>query len=232
MKRVLAIIPARGGSKGITGKNLRLLGGKPLISYPIVESQKSKTISKIVVSTDSKEIGDFAESSGVKVIYRPDSLATDKSPVIDSVIHVLDELEKEGERFDIAVLLQPTSPFWNVEQLENMLGLFGEDEPDGVVSVIPSLEMHPSRMYNQEPGGFLSPLTTQGETVRRQDLNPVYFRNGCFYAVKTSVLRTQKTLMPARKKAFLMDPDWFLTIDTPRDLKLAEVMAAEWNERG
>lgn len=229
MRKILGIIPARGGSKGILGKNMRQVGGRPLVSYPIEEAKKSKSISTLVVSTDSEEIGIFAQSLGVKVIYRPDSLASDSSPVIDTVFYVIDYLEKLGNQFDIIVLLQPTSPFWTVEQLEDMLKLFDESDLDGVVSVIPSLEMHPSRMYNQEADGFLTSLLANNEKTRRQDLIPVYLRNGCFYAVRTQALKSQKTLMPARKKGFLMDPDWFLAIDIPRDLKLAEVMAEEWN---
>lgn len=231
MKKVLAIIPARGGSKGIIGKNLRPLGGIPLISFPIENAKRSKLLTRLVVSTDSEEIGRYVHECGVKVIQRPAEFGTDQSPVIDSVIHVLDELEKTGEAFDIVVLLQPTSPFWTSDQLDEVLSMFEDEDLDGVVSVVPSLEMHPARMYHKDTQDFLSPLLKDGETIRRQELSPVYFRNGCFYAVRTSVLKNSQTLMPGKKRGYLMDPDWFLTIDTPRDLKLAEVMVEEWKEK-
>lgn len=205
MNKVLAVIPARGGSKGVLRKNLRLLGGKPLISYPIDGAKKCQSVSELVVSTDSDEISKFVKSLGTKVIMRPAEFATDHSPVIDSVLHALDELEKLGEYFDVVVLLQPTSPFWTSNELDKMLELFENSELDGAVSVIPSLEMHPSRMYQIDSDNFLSSLMKDGETIRRQDLSPVYFRNGCFYAVKTAVIRSQRTLMPVNKKAFLMD---------------------------
>ena len=199
-----------------------------MISFPIENAKKCQSLTRLVVSTDSKEIQNFVEGYGVMVIPRPEPFGSDESPVIDSVCHVLDELEKNGETFDIVVLLQPTSPFWTSDQLEDLLSMFEDKTIDGVVSVIPSLEMHPARMYSLDAANFLSPLLKDGETIRRQELEPVYFRNGCFYAVRAHVLKSQRTLMPILKKAYLMEPDWFLTIDSHRDLKLAEVMAEEW----
>lgn len=225
----MAIIPARGGSKGIPQKNLRILGNKPLIAYPIIEASKSQMITEIVVSTDDLDIQAYVNSLGIKTILRPKNLAEDTSPVIDSVFHVLTELERDLQLFDLVVLLQPTSPFWRSSQLDEMIHLFSDPNVDGVVSVVPSVEAHPSRMYSLGFSNFLIPITENGETQRRQDLEPVYFRNGCFYAVRTSVLNSQKTLMPKRKKAYLMDSEWFMTIDSPRDLKLAQVMAEDWN---
>lgn len=225
----LGIIPARGGSKGIPGKNLRIVSGKALISYPLDEGQKSSLLARLVVSTDSAEIKEYVENnSNAQVISRPADFATDRSPVIDSVLHVLDELEKAGEHYDLVVLLQPTSPFWRAKQLDELLGMFEDESTEAVVSVIPTLEMHPSKMYSLS-GDSLLPYLPHGETIRRQELAPVYFRNGCFYAVRVATLRRERSLMPSNKKPYLMDPEWFLTIDIPRELKLAEIMAEEWN---
>lgn len=230
MTSILAIVPARGGSKGIPRKNLCQIGGRPLISYPLEEASKSRFLTEVVVSTDDLEILKFARDLGVNTILRPPSLASDSSPVIDSVLQVLDEYQKKDIRFDIVVLLQPTSPFWRASQLDELLTLFEDQDLEGVVSVVPSIEAHPSRMYDIDSFDYLRPLVREGETVRRQELKPVYFRNGCFYAVRTHTLISKNTLMPSKKKAFLMDPEWFMTIDTPRDLKIANVMAEEWND--
>lgn len=226
--KVLAIVPARGGSKGIPGKNLKLLGSKPLIAYPIQEVQNSNLDIELVVSTDDTAIADLASRYNARVIMRPLELGSDSSPVIDSVIHVLNQFKEEGVFFDVVVLLQPTSPFWKSKDLENVIGLLDDPNCDGVISVCPSPEAHPARMYSVDNPGFLRPLQPDGEVLRRQDLPTVYLRNGCFYAVKSETILKEKTLMPSNKKAYVMDPKWFLTIDTPRDLKLAGILADEW----
>ncbi|MCE7055286.1 acylneuraminate cytidylyltransferase family protein [Algoriphagus sp. AGSA1] len=228
-KKVLGIIPARGGSKGIPKKNLQEIAGKPLVAYPITEAKRSEFITELVVSTDSTELASYLDNLGQKYILRPNEIAQDQSPVIETVFHVLEVLKKEGKEFDLVILLQPTSPFWKGAQLDEVIGLFEDDAIEGVVSVVPSTESHPARMYDKESNDFLKPLIADAETLRRQDLSPVYSRNGCFYAVKTSALYKHNSLMPPVKKGYVMDPYWCLTIDTPRDLLLARFMAEEWN---
>lgn len=226
--RILGIIPARGGSKGVPGKNIKKLCGKPLIAYPIQQAQRSIYLDKLIVSTDDDAIQEVAQSFRVEVIRRPSMLGMDNSPVVDTVEQVLNYYEDQGEIFDILVLLQPTSPIWTGNQLDEVLSMFGDRNLDGVVSVVSSPEIHPARMYSKSIDDRLFPLIEVGETIRRQDLSPVYFRNGCFYAIRVPIFRKEKTLMAKNKKAYIMDSEWFLNIDSPRDFKIAQVVMEEW----
>jgi CMP-N,N'-diacetyllegionaminic acid synthase len=227
--KVLAIVPARGGSKGVPGKNLRELGGQPLIQYAFDTAKESALLTHIVVSTDDQGIAAFAIQCGVEVIMRPKELASDTASVVDAVIHVLDQLTED---YDGVVLLQPTSPLRTGGALDSVIQLlFADSHTEGVVSVVPMFDQHPARMYNIDNKGVIHPFLENGETTRRQDLEPVYYRNGCFYAVRTAILKAQQTLMPKNKKAFVMDPYWLLNIDEPRDLLVGEAMMQEWKNQ-
>lgn len=223
--RILAIIPARGGSKGVPGKNIKLLGNKPLIAHAIECAIGSTMISEIVVSTDSDEIADVARNYNVKVVKRPSELAEDTSDVVTAVEHTYYFLDKE---FDVIVLLQPTSPLRTAKDLDNIITMLQENpESDGVISVVPIEDVHPARMYDLLDNRLI-PFLENGETLRRQDLNPVYYRNGCFYAVRTKAFFEQKSFMVENKLAYLMNPDWLANIDTRRDFKLATLLYEEW----
>ena len=227
--RVLAIIPARGGSKGVKRKNIRPLAGKPLIEYSIDIAKQSCVISDVIVSTDDVEIAEIAKNLEVKVLKRPDNLANDTASVYATVVHVLNELQDD---YDVIILMQPTSPIRKVSDLDEIIKYFNEDEDlEGVISVVPMLDQHPARMYNLNENNFLSSFLEQSETARRQDLKPVYYRNGCYYAVRSEALKSQQTLMPNRKKAFIMDAKWLVNIDEERDFKIAEVIMEEWNKQ-
>jgi CMP-N,N'-diacetyllegionaminic acid synthase len=224
--RILSIIPARGGSKGVPGKNVKLLGGKPLIAHAIECAIECKIVSKIVVSTDSIEIKEIAENYNVEVVKRPSELANDTSNVVTAIKHAYEFINEE---FDIIVLLQPTSPLRTSKDLENVIRLLEENQDsDGVISVVPMDDVHPARMYNLADDNSLVPFLANGETERRQDLNPVYYRNGCFYAVRTKAFFKQKTLMVQNKLAYVMNPDWLTNIDTPRDFKIATFLYEDW----
>jgi CMP-N,N'-diacetyllegionaminic acid synthase len=226
--KVLVIIPARGGSKGVPKKNLKILGEQPLISHAITCAKASKKTTRIIVSTDSEEIAEVSRQFGSEVILRPEDLATDTSNVVTAVEHVYHELKED---FDIIVLLQPTSPLRTANDLDNIITLFEKDKnTDGVISVVPMDDMHPARMYNLGSNEALLPFLTEGETARRQDLKPVYYRNGCFYAVKTEAFFKEKSFMVANKKAYVMDADWLANIDTPRDFKIAEILYQDWKD--
>ncbi|PIR82440.1 hypothetical protein COU20_02275 [Candidatus Kaiserbacteria bacterium CG10_big_fil_rev_8_21_14_0_10_59_10] len=132
----IAVIPARGGSKRFPGKNVALLGGKPLVAWPIESAKRAKEVERVIVSTDSEEIARVAKEYGAEVIIRPAELATDASPVIEAVKHVLTELEKEnGYRADYVVLLQPTTPLIEPEQIDAAVALAKEKGADSVVNV-------------------------------------------------------------------------------------------------
>lgn len=224
--KVLAIIPARGGSKGVPGKNIKLLGGIPLMAHAIACAQESKKISRFVVSTDSDEIAVVAKKYGTRVIKRPSDLAEDSSNVITTIEHVLAQL---NENYDLIILLQPTSPLRTASDIDHIITMFEKNNDlDGVISVVPFDDCHPARMYNLTQDLNLVPFILEGETTRRQELNPVYYRNGCFYAVKTEAFLKEQTLMVKNKKAYVMDANWLVNIDSFRDFKIAELLYDEW----
>ncbi|WP_281633874.1 cytidylyltransferase domain-containing protein [Flavobacterium luteolum] len=226
--KVLAIVPARGGSKGVPGKNIKDLGGKPLISHAIECALESNLVSKIVVSTDDDDIAAVANRYNIDVLKRPDYLADDKSNVVDTVELVIDQCQED---FDIVILLQPTSPLRTYHDLNNIINLLAEKtEIDGVISVVPMNDINPARMYNLMDDNKLIPLDHSGETSRRQDIKPVYYRNGCFYAVRVKAFLDQKTFMVQKKMAYIMNPDWLVNIDTTRDFKLATLLYDDWQK--
>lgn len=224
--KILGIIPARGGSKGVPGKNIKLLGGKPLIAHAIDCAIESGKLSRIVVSTDSEEIASVAEKYGAEVILRPSDLATDSSNVVTAVKHVLEVLKED---FDIIVLLQPTAPLRTGSQLNEVIKMLSDSEKlEGVISVVPMDDVHPARMYNLEQDNHILPYLKDGESLRRQDIQPLYYRNGCFYAVKTKAFLEQNSFMVQNKKGYVMDVNWLVNIDIPRDFALATVLYEDW----
>lgn len=224
--KILGIIPARGGSKGVPGKNIKLLGGKPLIVHAIDCAKSSGMLSRIVVTTDSGEIATVAQKFGAEVILRPSDLATDTSNVITAVKHVLEQLQED---FDIIVLLQPTAPLRTGSQLNEVIQMLSDsDDLEGIISVVPMDDVHPARMYNLEKDDYISPYLKNGEVLRRQDIAPLYYRNGCFYAVKTKAFFEQNSFMVQKKKAYVMDVNWLVNIDIPRDFALATILYDDW----
>ncbi len=224
--KVLGIIPARGGSKGVPGKNIKLLGGKPLIAHAIDCAKDSGKLSRIIVSTDSEDIASIAEKFGAEVILRPSDLATDSSNVVTAVKHVLEVLQED---FDIIVLLQPTAPLRTGSQLNEVIKILVDSEKlDGVISVVPMDDVHPARMYNLGQDNHILPYLKDGESLRRQDIQPLYYRNGCFYAVKTKAFLDQNSFMVQNKKGYVMDVNWLVNIDIPRDFALATVLYEDW----
>ena len=224
--RVLAIIPARGGSKGVPGKNIKVLGNKPLILHAIDCAKKSRKITDIVVTTDSEEILSVVSNLDVKVVKRPESLAQDTSNVVTAVQHAYHELKED---YDIIVLLQPTAPLRTAKDLDAIVQIFEDSENvENVVSVVPMDDVHPARMYTMNFNKELISFIPNTETLRRQDLVPVYYRNGCFYAIRTSAFFREHSFMISNKRAYVMDPNWLVNIDTIRDFKLATVLYEDW----
>ena len=227
--RVLAIIPARGGSKGVPGKNIKTLGNKPLITHAVACAKKAKKVTDIVVTTDSEEIEKVVSDLGIKVIKRPKNLAKDDSNVVTAVQHAYNELKGD---YDIIILLQPTAPLRTAKDLDAIVQIFEDSENvENVVSVVPMDDIHPARMYNMDFNKALTPFIPNTETLRRQDLVPVYYRNGCFYAVRVDAFLKQKKFMVENKKAYIMNPEWLINIDTPRDFMLAQLLFNEWKNQ-
>ncbi|WP_159023057.1 cytidylyltransferase domain-containing protein [Formosa sp. L2A11] len=224
--KVIAIIPARGGSKGVPHKNLITLGNKPLIQHAVSCALNSLLVDKVVLTSDSDIILEKVEEAKKLVkIKRPEALATDKSSVTGAVQHVLDTFPG----YDLVVLLQPTSPLRTSKDLDLIIDEFKKDANlDGVISTVPLIDMHPARMYNLSEDAMMEPYQEGGETLRRQDLKPVYYRNGCFYAVRVSAFIKENTFMVAHKKAYIMDSKWLANIDDERDVLLTRYLYDLW----
>ena len=219
-KRILALIPARGGSKGIHHKNIALLAGKPLIQYTIDAARQSKYIDYILVSTDDAEIAEISKKIGAKVPFlRPKELASDTTKTIDAVLHAIETLRKAGETFDSLVLLQPTSPLRTAEHVDKAVETFYQANRQPVVSVS-EVSDHPILIRTIEDGR-LKPLLQTGSTVRRQDMPPFYRVNGSIYINSIEEI-SQSTSFNDNPIPFVMSPSHSIDIDEPIDLKIAE----------
>ncbi len=222
--KVLAIIPARGGSKGVPGKNYKLLGNSPLIAYTIEKANKSIYFSKVIVSTDSDEIAKIAKQFGAEVPFiRPNHLATDEASSISVVMHALDFFEKQNEFFDAICLLQPTSPFRYNGFIDLAIKKFIDDDVDALVSVLPvPHEYNPHWVFKQNSNGMLQIATGEKEIIkRRQDLPPAYFRDGSIYITKTSVIKSG-SFYGSKLSYIENDPEFYVNIDTLKDWEIAE----------
>lgn len=222
---ILALITARGGSKSIPQKNITLLAGKPLIAWTI-ESALRSSLHSVVVSTDDEEIAKIAKNWGAEVPFmRPAELARDDSPHILVIIHALQWLERyKNELYDYVLLLQPTSPFRSVADIDNVIQLALERNADSVVSVCPA-ETHPYLTKILAADGHLEDFTSKpGGYLRRQDLPPVHAINGAIYLVRRGVLLNKKTYYTENTFAYVMPPERSFDIDTPWDLYLADLI--------
>jgi CMP-N-acetylneuraminic acid synthetase len=232
MMNVLGIIPARKGSKGIPGKNSKMLDGKPLIAYAFETALQSKTISHIVCNTDCPACAEVAASYGIAVQERDPILATDNAPTYPVVEKSLLQAEANlGITFDAVLLLQPTSPFRHAHQADEIIGMLAEQNAiDGIVSVVSVGDHHPSRMYRIGDQRILESLDPNHEIDNRQNLEKIYVRNGCFYGVRRNAMLEAQTLVVKKKIPYLMDEKWAINIDTENDFLLASVLMTSWKE--
>lgn len=204
---VLAIIPARGGSKGLLRKNIRLLCGKPLITYTIEAALTSKYVTRVVVSTEDKEIGETSKAYGAEVVKRPQELARDDSSVIDALMHVINWFEEKNQCFDIVVQLEPTSPLRKEDDLDNAIWLFTEniDRADSLVSVGEVQLEHPYITKKIEEG-FVKPFIEIGKDFyQRQQLPKIYFPYGVIYLSKVDTLKRYKTFYQERTIPYFIE---------------------------
>lgn len=190
-KRFIAIIPARGGSKGIPRKNIIDIAGKPLIAYTIETALESKCLDRIVVSTDDLEIAEISKLWGADVPFiRPSHLATDDAKTIDVLIHTLETLK---EKFDYVVLLQPTQPMRTSKQIDEAIQQIVDNKQSSLVSVEEVVD-HPILYRTLTKDGVLIPLLNQNSTVRRQDFETFYKVNGLIYINLISKLSNETSL--------------------------------------
>ena len=190
---VLALVTARGGSKGLPGKNIRPLCGKPLIAWSVEAARAAASVDRIVVSTDSEAIAAAAAAAGAEVPFmRPAELATDTASSINVVIHALDALGWKDD--DLVVLLEPTSPLREAVDIDAALARLVETGATAVVSVAQAGSAHPAFVFRQDSGGRLSPFLERPPTgLRRQDIEPVYYLDGSLYASRVGALRRRRS---------------------------------------
>lgn len=223
---ILAIIPARGGSKGIPGKNKRLIDGKSLICYSI-ESAVQSSVTAIIVSSEDEEILNIARKyDNVQLHKRETELASDTSPVTETLLAIISQSERE---YDAVMLLQPTSPIRTAQQIDEAIALFeAHPEANSLISVIPMQDVHPARMYWQHENGMLKSILPTFEQTRRQDIPAAWYRNGAIYIVKCDALKHHNKIMVSPSIGFAMPTSQWLNIDEPRDLLIAEVLIQAW----
>jgi N-acylneuraminate cytidylyltransferase/CMP-N,N'-diacetyllegionaminic acid synthase len=223
--RILAFIPARGGSKGIPHKNIALLNGKPLIQYTIEAAQESGYIDEIILSSDDAEIIDFARSLGLDVAYRrPPELGQDTTSMIDTVMHALDWL-KETTNYvpDSILLLQPTSPLRRVTDIDNAIKKFIESNSPSLISVHEMIE-HPYECIKITETGWSFLQKPATHAYRRQDYkDKYYYINGAIYLITLRSLVSNKSFVVEGETDFYIMPQLYGTdVDTPFDLKKCE----------
>lgn len=232
--RILGLIPARGGSKGVPRKNIRCLSGKPLLAYTAEAALSSNRLSRIVLSTEDAEIAEVGRECGLEVPFmRPSALATDITPTLPVVMHALKELEKLGDKFDAVCLLQPTNPLRRAEDIDNCIELFERSAADCVISVRPvPAEYNPKWVYWQDADGKLSISTGDAEPIRRrQDLPEAYHRDGSVYLTRTDIIIDRQSLYGENILGYEMPAEFSVNIDTEEDWLTAERrISAKLNE--
>lgn len=224
-KRIVALIPARGGSKGLPRKNVLPLNGKPLIAWTIEQTRASEYVDRVIVTTDDEEIASVARANGADVPFlRPRELASDTAKAMDVILHALDWLEAHNDRFDVIVLLQPTSPLRTTVDIDNALRLLFSKDARAVVSVCET-EHHPywSNVLPADGSldGFLRPDIMN---KNRQELPTFYRLNGAINAAHCDHLRTHKTFFGKSTFAFVMPSERSVDIDTLIDFQRAELL--------
>ena len=230
MNKILAVIPARGGSKGLPRKNIMEIDGYPLIQYTINAALTAKNLTDVIVSTDDKEIAQISIELGAQVPFmRPNELASDMSESAPVIIHALKEMEEiRGYHYDAIIMLQPTCPLRSSKHIEKALELFFSKDCDSLVSVSSVGGVHPFRMKRMI-GNELVSFIDQGfwDMRPRQVLPDVYIRNGSIYLIRRDTLIDQGQLIGKKCLGLVMSDEESVNIDTPIDFKLAEILLKE-----
>lgn len=227
-KKVLAVIPARSGSKGLPGKNIRMLHGRPLLGWPVLAAKYSKFVDRIIVSTDSEEFAAIAREQGAEVPFlRPEELSGDTAKSVDVVLHALDFSHEQGELFSYVVLLEPTSPMTEASDVDAALVRL-EENGEGAVSVVGISKVeatHPAFDVCLDKNGIILPYIHElGEAIRRQDLEPLFFFDGSLYISEVEALYKRKTFYHEATLGYVT-PRWkALEIDSLFDFVCAEAV--------
>jgi N-acylneuraminate cytidylyltransferase len=231
--RVLAVVPARGGSKGIPRKNLQLLGGKPLVAHAVGVGLAAQLVTRVLCSTDDEDIAAAARAAGAEVPFlRPEELARDNSEDWPVFVHTLNWLEQaEGYRPDLIVNLRPTSPLRLPSHVDGAIRLLLDTGADSVKAVCLARQ-HPHKMWLRSPDGCIEPYLktpmrlARGPDVPRAELDDIYWQNGVVDVTRREVIFEQRVMIGARVAGLVTELADSIDIDTPVDLALAELLLA------
>jgi N-acylneuraminate cytidylyltransferase len=226
--RILGLIPARGGSKGVPHKNKKELHGKPLLQYTIEAARKTTGIDRLIFSSEDEELRTLAKSFGAEVPFeRPADLAQDTSGSLGVIQHALQTLDKQGDHYDAVCLLQVTNPFRTTALIDEAIDTFKKNEMDALVSVLKvPHEYNPHWVFEANDNGQLHIATGEKEIIkRRQELPDAYIRDGAIYITKTSVILNDNSLFGDSLGYIISDPERHVNIDTMEDWFAAEALA-------
>jgi CMP-N-acetylneuraminic acid synthetase len=229
--RTLAVVPARGGSKGVPRKNVRPVLGRPLVAYTVDTALASRhLLHDVVLSTDDEEIAEVGRSLGLEVPFlRPPELAGDGVPMAPVLQHAVSFVERrDGVRMDWVLLLQPTEPFRTVADVEAALGLAAQGGCDSVISVVQVFAVHPILMKRIEDGRLLPYCVEEREGTRRQDYHPpAYMRNGAIYLTRRDVVVERGSIWGDVIRPYVMPLERSVSVDDELDLKVIEAIMLE-----
>jgi CMP-N,N'-diacetyllegionaminic acid synthase len=226
--RCLGVIPARGGSKSVPRKNIRLLAGKPLLQYTAEAALASRRLARVILSTDDEEVATVGRRCGLEAPFlRPAELAQDSSPTLPVIQHAVRFLEaQEKDRYDCICLLQPTCPLRRADDIDGCVDLLERTGADAVVTVlrVPA-EHNPHWVYFADDEGLLRLSTGEAEPIpRRQDLPPAFHREGSIYVTRRDVLMGSHSLYGRRLVGYPLNPETCVNIDEPADWERAEAL--------
>lgn len=220
--RVVAVVPARGGSKGIPGKNLRPVAGRSLVRRAVESARAARLVDGVVVSTDGDAIADEARSAGARVVRRPEHLAGDESSSESALLHVLDELRADGIEPEVLLFLQATSPFIDPADLDDAVARILGGSADSVFAAAPSHAF----LWRTDGDGHAVAVNHDAATrPRRQDRDPEYRETGAFYALRVEGFRQHRHRFFGRVELSPVDPRGAIDVDEPSDLTLAAALA-------
>ena len=231
-KKVICIIPARKGSKGLKNKNIKKLKNIPLIAWSILVAKKCNLIDEIIVSTDSKKISKIAKKYGARVPFlRPKRFAKDNSSTFDVLKHAIDFYKKKNQFFEYVLLLEPTSPLRDYKDVNSCIKKILKNKIDTIVSVTKVVNHHPNFLYSLNKNNFLKPyLKNQKKLyIRRQDIETLYSLEGSIYISRISTLLKKKTFYHKKTQAFTVDKWKSLEIDDIDDFNVAQFYAMKSN---
>lgn len=231
---IVCVIPARGGSKGLPGKNIKMLCGKPLIAHTIKQAMQSKYIDRVIVSTEAEEIARISLEYGAEVPFiRPMELAGDSVATVDVLLHAMNWLESRKYLFDILVLLHTTTPMRSVEDIDKSITLLVEEKADNIFSVTEAHRNPYFNMVETNKNGYAT-LAKQGDFTTRQAAPLIYDMNSSIYVWWKEMLKEKKKIFLDKTRIYVMPKERSIDIDDHIDFKIAEMMMVERNinERG